>query len=139
MNLGNAASGSFYFNAATGAGQRGVTDPPGQRTSTVGLLVRVTGLVMDVSSDSTLIFINDGSWPLLTGARVERRNLPALSEWDYVEITGISSIRRAASAYQLFIRPRTISDTVIVEQASGGAMPANLRSFYQGPLPPDER
>ncbi len=139
MNLGNAAGGSFYFNAATGAGQRGVTDPPGQWTSTVGLLVRVTGLVMDVSSDSTLIFINDGSWPLLTGARVERRNLPALSEWDYVEITGISSIRRAASAYQLFIRPRTISDTVIVEQAAGGAMPANLRNFYQGPLPPDER
>lgn len=109
MSLRDAASRAFFFSSATGAGQRGVTDPGAYGLSTIGLLVRVTGVVSDI--DASFVTIADGSWPFSTGVRVSREYAPAdLSVLDNLIVTGVSTIRQTGPAYQMLIRPREPSD-----------------------------
>ncbi len=127
-NLRSAASGPWQYQASAGTtvkGQRGVTDPPGDEMNTIGLLLQVHGVVMDM--DGSFVFLNDGAWPDRTGVRVLRANLPPeLKVGDYVRLTGISSMRKTSMAYQLVIRPRRASDVVVVVPASEGLLQNSL-------------
>ncbi len=127
-NLRCAASGPWFYQTASGLtvmGQRGVTDPPGDEMNTIGLLLQVHGVVMDM--DGSFVFLNDGAWPDRTGVRILRANLPPeLKVGDYVRLTGISSMRKTSMAYQLVIRPRRASDVVVVVPASEGLLQNSL-------------
>jgi hypothetical protein len=116
LTLANAAGGPFAHNAVTGAGQRGVTDPAGRSLNTTGLLVRVSGWVSEI--DSSFIYINEGSLPVVRGVRVSRLNAPSsIRVNDFVTVTGISSMRRAGLSYQLLLRPRSSADFQLVTHA----------------------
>ncbi|BCW99929.1 MAG: hypothetical protein KatS3mg024_2756 [Armatimonadota bacterium] len=116
LTLANAAGGPFFHSLATGAGQRGVTDPAGRSLNTTGLLVRVSGWVSEI--DSNFIYINEGSLPVIRGVRVSRLNAPSTVRVnDFVKVTGISSMRRAGLSYQLVIRPRSSADFQVVTHA----------------------
>jgi hypothetical protein len=118
LTLANAAGGPFAHNAVTGAGQRGLTDPAGRSLNTTGLLVRVSGWVSEI--DSSFIYINEGSLPVVRGVRVSRLNAPSsIRVNDFVTVTGISSMRRAGLSYQLVIRPRSSADFQVVTHAEG--------------------
>ena len=99
-----------FLGAGTGEGQRGITGPDGCNLSTIGLLIRVSGLVTDL--DSSYVYVNDGSWPAYaTGLRVERTYAPPdLQVGDYIGVTGISSLRWTGASYQMLLRPRYITD-----------------------------
>jgi len=101
-----------FLGAGTAVGQRGITGPDGCNLSTIGLLIRVSGLVTDL--DSSYVYVNDGSWPAYaTGLRVERTYAPPdLQVGDYIGVTGISSLRWTGASYQMLLRPRYITDFV---------------------------
>ncbi len=116
VTLRSCAGRAFFYSSATGAGQRGVTEPPGRGLSTTGLLVRVTGRVNEIGPE--FVLLNDGSFPYLTGVRVERSSLPpGIQVGDAVSVTAISSLRRAGTAYQLLLRPRSSADFQVVTHA----------------------
>ena len=127
-NLRCAASGPWFYQTASGLtvkGQRGVTDPPGEEMNTIGLLLQVHGVVMDM--DGSFVFLNDGAWADRTGVRVLRANLPPEpTVGDYVRLTGISSMRKTSTAYQLVIRPRRSSDLEVIVPASEGLLQNSL-------------
>ncbi|MEJ5299045.1 MAG: fibronectin type III domain-containing protein [Armatimonadota bacterium] len=109
LTLRGCSGRAFFHSPTTGAGQRGVTEPPGRGLSTTGLLVRVTGRVNEIGPE--FVLLNDGSFPFLTGVRVERASLPpGIQVGDAVSVTAISSLRRAGTAYQLLLRPRSSAD-----------------------------
>lgn len=114
LNIRNLASRSFGYSPSTGIGQRGITDPPGYGLSTIGLLVKISGSVNELNPGYALV--SDGSFAGLTGIRVEKATMPAsVQVGDTVEITGISSLRRSGSAFQMVVKPRSESDWKIVK------------------------
>jgi WD40 repeat protein len=116
LTLRGCAGRAFFHSPATGAGQRGVTDPPGRGLNTTGLLVQVTGRVNEIGPEFALL--NDGSFPYMTGVRVDRSKIPATVQvGDMVNVTAISSLRRAGTAYQLLLRPRSSADFQVVTHA----------------------
>lgn len=118
LSLRNAASRPFFFDAKTGAGQRGVTDPPPYGLSSIGQLVRVSGAVLDM--DASFVYVNDGSWPGLTGIRVSRAYVPEfVGVLDFVSVTGISTMRQTGSVYQMLIQPRRPEDVEVGGSAVG--------------------
>ena len=107
-----AASRPFFFNSITGAGQRGVNDPSPYGASTVGLYVRVSGTVTDI--DANFVYLNDGSSSNATGIRVAGTTRPgSVSIGRFINVDGVSSLRRSGSVYQLLIRPRSSSDWTV--------------------------
>lgn len=116
MSLRNVASGPFFYDPSTGAGQRGLTSAGGSFLSTIGLLVRVSGKVTAV--DPSFLTVDDGSWPVAGGIKVDRTNLPnPVSPLDYVSVTGISSLTMSSGSYEAVIRPRTSPDLVVLVPA----------------------
>lgn len=114
MKLLSAAGRNADFNAATGAGQRGVTDPPAWGTNCSGMLVKVAGWVGEVDFATATIKVNDGSWPELLGARVD--GVTAISGVhlnSLVTVTGVVGMRRAGLQYQLVIHTRKSEDLQI--------------------------
>lgn len=122
MTLRTLAGGPFFFNIATGAGQRGVTVPSGSGLNSIGQLVEVNGWVSEI--DDSFIYIDDGSWPSIPGIRVSRVHVPAwVSINDFLVVRGISSMRRAGLAYQPLIRPRSSQDIQLMHEAGPLAFP----------------
>lgn len=112
ITLRSLASGDW--NTSDGAGQRGVTEPPGANTSTVGMLVEVSGLVK--SADGSFIYLDDGSWPGLAGVRVESTYAgAAATPGKHIIVRGISSMRRSGADYQLVLKPRKAADFTQVD------------------------
>ena len=109
----DAISQPLAFNQATGAGQRGITDPAPYGLSTTGLLIQLTATVTDM--DANFVFINDGSLTYATGVRVLRGMEPgALGIGSVVSVTGVSSMRKSGSVYQFILKPRHTSDWQII-------------------------
>lgn len=120
LSLLNACSRPFFFNPATGAGQRGITSPPPFGLSTIGLLVRVSGMVLDM--DSNYLYLNDGSWPGSTGIRISRQHMPPeVGLLSCLTVTGISSMRQTGPVYQMQILPRRAEDVQIEDWEAGDA------------------
>ena len=109
----DAISQPLAFDQATGAGQRGITDPAPYGLSTTGLLVQLTATVTDM--DANFVFINDGSLTYATGVRVLRGKEPGtLGIGSVVSVTGVSSMRKSGSVYQFLLKPRYTSDWQII-------------------------
>ena len=100
--------GDRSYDAATGAGQRGVEGFFG--LNNVGLLVRTWGLIQTgaLSSSGGFFFIDDGSGVILKCAAPEGVVLPL--EGDYVGVTGISSCELVEGALVRVLRVRDQAD-----------------------------
>lgn len=81
-------------------------------------MVRVSGAVLDM--DASFVYVNDGSWPGLTGIRVSRAYVPEfVGVLDFVSVTGISTMRQTGSVYQMLIQPRRPEDVEVGGSAVG--------------------
>lgn len=89
LTLRNIGGGNWLYNSKTGAGQEGVTGYNG--LNTIGLLVRVCGVVkeIDPASVPTWFTIDDGSG---TAVRVAVPSGVTISNgWENVVVTGVCS------------------------------------------------
>lgn len=86
MNNAVLGGGDWYYNPATGAGQRGVA--AGIGLNNIGLLVRVQGEV--VETDGGVLRIKDGSASAISATLPTGVSSPGIG--DVVVVTGISSL-----------------------------------------------
>lgn len=97
-----ALGGGDFGNPATGVGQRGATGGTG--LNNIGLLVRTTGAVSYI--DAHTFTIDDGSG---VNIRCEMPfNILASTAWQYVAVSGISSIVKNADAYDRLLRVTSV-------------------------------
>lgn len=90
--------GDYNYDPESGAGQRGVTNGTG--LNNIGLLVRTTGACSYV--DNHTFIIDDGSGVGITC--ITPPTILASPAWQYVAVTGASSIRRDGDVYKRVIR-----------------------------------
>lgn len=106
MTCSLVGGGDWDYNAATGAGQRGVTG--GYGANNIGMLVRTWGRV--TSADRSQFVLSDGS------ARSLRAELPAgvapPPVGSYVSVDGISSCELTSNSPAALLRVRTQDDIV---------------------------
>ena len=103
MNLRALRSGSFHYDSATGAGQKGMAD--GYGLNTIGLLTGVAGRVVSVAAG--YFTIDDGSGQVKVvmpdGVKAPK---PGVS----VRVTAVVSVERVESDLQPVLRVRRQSD-----------------------------
>ena len=104
--------GNLAYDPATGAGQIGVTNGAG--TNNIGLLVRTTGVFTYVD-DHTFI-VDDGSGAPITC--VMPSTMLADPTWQYVAVTGISSMSNSGGTYSSLLRVTSVDP--VVSQPSAG-------------------
>lgn len=85
--------GDWHYNSGTKAGQMGVTGGVG--LNNIGLLVRTTGSMTYI--DDHTFTVDDGSGAVVTC--VTPPTIVVNPAWQYVAVTGISSIKNTGSAY----------------------------------------
>lgn len=102
--------GGGLFDAATGAGQRGI--PGGVGLNNIGMLVRVVGLV--TKATALYFYIDDGSGAQdnspYKGVRIDCENVLSPNEGQFVAVTGISSLISSGGQFYRTVRPRDIWD-----------------------------
>ncbi len=112
MTLRSVAGGDFFYDAQTGAGQRGVSIPEGSGLNGVGLLVAVAGWVSEVGED--YISLKDGSVSG-SGQIVAKRNLPAeVRMGSYVSAVGVLSMQQDEANYLAVLLVRRPEDVTLV-------------------------
>lgn len=109
VGLAKAAGADFFYDAQSGAGQRGIDHPQGQSLTTTGLLVSFVGRVTAVNE--TGVSINDGSIAGPFGVRVSGEYKPEdLAVGAMLKVTGISSLYLEGGESYLLLRPRSSED-----------------------------
>ncbi len=107
--------GDWFYDPATGAGQRGVLFGAG--LNNIGLFVRSWGRVSHGNTD--YFYIDDGSaaddGSGHVGVKVSAAGLATPAQGSYVEITGISSCFKTGDNLYRLILARSQSDIVVVE------------------------
>ena len=107
----------YVGGSALGPLLPGVTQGKGVNNS--GLLVRVTGRVLEVATDGSWFSISDGSRALLPGGgyglRVWSQGLTPPAAGKYVTVTGISACLRVGDVLYPLVYPRSQGDVVVVE------------------------
>lgn len=99
--------GNFNFESATGKGQMGITGATG--LNNVGMLVKTTGACV-VNSDGRTFTVSDGSDSGITC--VPPDNVVPSSAWQYVAVTGISSIQKTDETYSRLLRVTKIEPLI---------------------------
>ena len=101
ISLTSAQSADFYYDFQNNAGQRGTQ---GTNLSATGLLVKMTGFVVQSEAGLTLSVTPSGSVAIV---RLDELTKPAwITSGDLVTVTGILSMRDGKP----FLRPRRSSD-----------------------------
>jgi hypothetical protein len=106
--------GDWFYDAATGAGQKGVKD--GADLNDIGLLITTTGRV--TYSGSGMFYIDDGSQAAdnsgYLGLRVSAVGLTVPAQNEYVEVTGISTCFKSGEDLYRTLKARNQGDIVVL-------------------------
>lgn len=123
----------FFYNASTGAGQKGIVEAKGPNN--IGLLVRTTGRV--TYADSTCFYIDDGS-KLADGSgnigvKVSANGLSIPPVGTCVQVTAISSCFKSGTGLQRLLCLRTQDDITSLSGAfvSGKVTQTGTQSYSQ--------